>query len=288
MPDSSYSNLPDHVTMPLLTLVTRQSLDQDYAYVAQRRAAGGDPPSGRSSVLALVAVLAGFGLLVGTAAAQRSRDASVDETSRASLIAQVEAKRGTLGKLQDRIADLQSATTSAQLRLEDATVAADTATGRLRRLESRTGYGVVEGPGIRIIVDDSPSGLDTAVVRDTDLALLVDALWGIGAEAISINGQRLTTLTAIRNASVAIHVNGRPLAPPYVVSALGDPRTLQATLAENERGAQFLALTSAVGLPLEFSNEDLLQLPAAGLPVLRYATTGAGVDNGGANKEEAP
>jgi uncharacterized protein YlxW (UPF0749 family) len=288
MPDSSYSNLPEHVTMPLLTLVTRQSLDQDYAYVAQRRAAGGDPPTSRSSVFALVAVLAGFGLLVSTAAAQRSRDASVDETSRASLIAQVEAKRTTLGRLQDRIADLQDATTAARQRRDEATVADDAATARLRRLQSRTGYGVVDGSGVRIVVDDSPSGLETAVVRDTDLALLVDALWGVGAEAVAINGQRLTTLTAIRNASVAIHVNGRPLAPPYVVEAIGDPRTLQATLADSQRGAQFFALARAVGLPVSMTNEEVLQLPSARLPVLRYATTGPGVDNGGANKEEAP
>ena len=50
MPDSYDRSLPDHVTMPLLTLVTRQSLDQDYAFVAQRRAAGGEPPPSRSSV----------------------------------------------------------------------------------------------------------------------------------------------------------------------------------------------------------------------------------------------
>lgn len=63
MPDSSYQSLPDHVTMPLLTLVTRQSLDQDYAYVAERRAAGEEEPASRRGVVALVVVLLGFGVL---------------------------------------------------------------------------------------------------------------------------------------------------------------------------------------------------------------------------------
>ena len=56
-----------------------------------------------------------------------------------------------------------------------------------------------------------------SVVRDADLAILVDGLWNAGAEAIAINGQRLTALTPIRNAGPAIQVNSTPLVPPYVV-----------------------------------------------------------------------
>ncbi|MEZ5095424.1 MAG: hypothetical protein R2731_04530 [Nocardioides sp.] len=45
MHDGTYEALPEHVTMPLLTLVTRTSMDQDYAYVASRRAAGASRPA---------------------------------------------------------------------------------------------------------------------------------------------------------------------------------------------------------------------------------------------------
>ena len=87
---------------------------------------------------------------------------------------------------------------------------------------------------------------------------------------------------------LAERVNGRPLAPPYVVEAIGDPRTLQASLVDSERGQQFFALAQGVGLQVSMTNEDRLDLPSARLPVLRFATTGADVDNEGANKEEAP
>ncbi len=55
--------------------------------------------------------------------------------------------------------------------------------------------------------------------------MLVDGLWEAGAEAIAINDQRINALGGIRNTSRAIHVNGRPVNAPYVVSAIGDPRT---------------------------------------------------------------
>ena len=63
----------------------------------------------------------------------------------------------------------------------------------------------------------------------------MNGLWTAGAEAISINGQRLTVLTAIRNGGPVINVNSRPLAPPYTVQAIGDPRTLLADLRRDHQ-----------------------------------------------------
>lgn len=287
MPDSSYQSLPDHVTMPLLTLVTRQSLDQDYAYVAERRAAGEEEPASRRGVVALVVVLLGFGVLVSTAAAQTSRNAQVDETSRSSLIREITDKRDLLTRQQDRIAALQADVTEGLAADKEAADAEGQATQRLNGVKARTGYAPVRGSGVRIVVDDAP-GTDAATVRDSDLALLVDALWGVGAEAVSVNNQRLTVLSAIRNANVAIHVNGRPLAPPYVVEAIGDPLTLQAKLADSARGQRFLALVGGLKFGFDISNEDDLELPAATLPALRYASADTSVDNGAATKEDAP
>jgi uncharacterized protein YlxW (UPF0749 family) len=287
MPDSPYQRLPEHVTLPLLTLVTRQSLDQDYAFVAERRAKGEEQPPSRRGLVALVVVLVGFGVLVSTAAAQTSRNAQVDETSRASLVREITDKRAVLTRQQDRIAALQADVTEARTADQSAAEAEGQATQRLNGVKARTGYGSVRGAGVRIVVDDAP-GTDAATVRDSDLALLVDALWGVGAEAISINNQRLTTLSAIRNANVAIHVNGRPLAPPYVVEAIGDPLTLQARFGDSARGQRFLALVGGLKFGFDISNQDDLELPSASLPALRYATADTSVDNGAATKEDTP
>ena len=63
-------------------------------------------------------------------------------------------------------------------------------------------------------------------VLDRDLQSVVNGLWAAGAEAVAVNGQRLTALSAIRSAGDAILVDYRPLTRPYVVVAIGDPRTI--------------------------------------------------------------
>lgn len=269
MPDSPYRPLPEHVTVPLLTLVTRQSLDQDYLTVSERRS---ERPGERrrSSWVAAVAVLAGFGLLISTAAAQRTRQASADASSRSALIAQLDELQGAVDKRRDRLGELGAAVAAQQSKLRSVTARADTLNAQIRRTQARTGYGAATGPGVRIVVDDAASGLSAQTVRDSDLALLADALWGIGAEAIGINGQRLTPLSAIRNSNVAIHVNGRPLAPPYVVEAIGDVRSMQSAFAESRRGQEFMSLVEGVGLPWSMRNADNLTLVGAPMPNLRW------------------
>lgn len=296
MPDSQHRATPDlpaHVTMPLLDLVTQQSLDQDYAHVARRRAQGDEPaPTGRGTSVAVLVALALFGLLVATAAVQETRSAPVDATNRAQLIDQIDQRRQALAGIQDRIGKQQAKITvlarrSAELDDEEAAVE-----GRLTRLRGRTGYGAVSGPGVRIQVDDSPSGVPDEAVRDSDLAELVNALWSVGAEAIAINGERLTVLSGIRNVDVAIHVNGRPLSPPYVVEAIGDPKTLQSDLVNSPRGQHFFALADALGLEYDMSNQSNLVLSGASPRALRAAggADGSGVDNGASasSKGEEP
>ena len=63
--------------------------------------------------------------------------------------------------------------------------------------------------------DDRAS--DTGRVLDRDLQVMVNALWAAGAEAIAINGQRLTARSAIRYAGEAILLDFRPLVPPNVM-----------------------------------------------------------------------
>jgi uncharacterized protein YlxW (UPF0749 family) len=277
MPDPAPpSQLPERVTMPLLTLITQQSLDEDYHHVAERRSPQAPRPShGRPHRTAAV-VIAVFGLLVTIAAVQTSRNASVNDASRVTLVQQITAERDRVSNLQDQIVRLRERNVGLQERLDQMTSTAQTTVARMRRLETNTGFVAVSGPGVRATVDDAPNGDPAQAVRDEDLALLVDGLWSAGAEAIAINGQRLTTLSAIRNSGPAIHVNGRPLAPPYTVLAIGDTRTLQADLLDSTHGSEFYSLARQLQFAFELRNEDSMSLPAAPdrLLRLRHATAG--------------
>ena len=103
------------------------------------------------------------------------------------------------------------------------------------------------------------------------VACLANALWAAGAEAISINGQRLGPTSAIRFAGEAVLVDFRPVTNPYEVRAIGDPETLSSGfLASPEVGALAL-IEETYGLRFDFARKDDLSLPAASTPELRAA-----------------
>lgn len=251
----------DRVNTPLLTRITQESLDEDYLHVAERRAAtGGAGQASRPRWIAAV-VVGAFGLLAAIAGVQTSQQSGVADAGRASLIQQINEKRADLADLQSRLVRLREQNVGLQSRYDQANDDLAAAAARSIRLAGQTGFGAVTGPGVRITVNDAPDGSEQ--VRDSDLSTLVNGLWAAGAEAISINGQRLTARTAIRNSGVAIHVNVRPLSPPYVVSAIGDNQTLQADLLDTASGSEFQTLAQSLGFPVSMENVNQLSLPAA-------------------------
>jgi uncharacterized protein YlxW (UPF0749 family) len=134
----------------------------------------------------------------------------------------------------------------------------------LELLRIKTGTVPVTGPGIRMVVDDAPGASSARnQVLDTDLQRLVNGVWDAGAEAVALNGERLTNLSTIRLAGGAITVNARSLRRPYVVSAIGNQNTLAARFAETSSGQAWLDLQREVGLQLKITSESALTLPGA-------------------------
>lgn len=91
----------------------------------------------------------------------------------------------------------------------------------------------VEGPGIIVTLDDLKFGETTnyALIDNTTLLLVLNELNAAGAEAVSINDQRVISSTEIRSTSgVRININTVAFAPPFVFKAIGDPATLEAAL----------------------------------------------------------
>ncbi|MEY9489940.1 uncharacterized protein YlxW (UPF0749 family) [Streptomyces calvus] len=148
-----------------------------------------------------------------------------------------------------------------------------------------SGAVAVHGPGVRLVVNDakdasgggdgdprSTSGFsDTGRVRDRDMQRVVNGLWESGAEAVSINGQRLTALSAIRAAGDAILVDNRPLVPPYTVLAVGDGKQLSDRFQNSADGLYLHALQENYGIRTAISVEDDVRLPAAPSLIVRTA-----------------
>ena len=266
-------NLPPQMTMGLLDYITSHSMDEDYAHVAEREGGNDGAKQSRAGLAALV-ILGLFGLLVATAAVQHSQTATVSESGRLEIITQIKARSAQVDSRRARIVDLRDEVATLETKFLETTTQGRALSRRLSNLGGRTGSAAVTGPGVRAVVDDAPDAIsEQQQVLDKDLQKLVNALWESGAEAIAINGQRLTNLTAIRHAGSAITVNFRSLSRPYVVAAIGNPDTMPARFLETRDGQAWLDLEAAYGLQFDMTSEGSLTLPAVNRLDLRHATT---------------
>jgi uncharacterized protein YlxW (UPF0749 family) len=264
--------LPDQVTMGLLPYLTAHALDEDYAQAAARRR---QPPHARTRRrigLAGALALGVFAVLAATAAVQTSQNSASEERERQELIAQVKARRASLDGERSTVARLQAANSELESALLRNASGANGLLSDLRLLELRSGTSAVHGPGVEATVNDARNAQnEREKVLDKDLQKLVNGLWAAGAEAISINGERLTSLSTIRHAGTAITVNLTSLSPPYHVLAIGDPKTLEPRFYDTTSGQTWLDLQRQFGLRLDMRTQNQLRLPAADVPDLRYA-----------------
>ena len=99
----------------------------------------------------------------------------------------------------------------------------------------------LRGPGLVVTLDDAPKDVlasagdlvDQALVHQQDIQGVANALWAGGAEALSINGVRIISTTGIKCVGNTVILNGVPYAPPYVITAIGDPDRLERSVDEN-------------------------------------------------------
>jgi len=264
--------LPEHVTQPLLSLITQRSLDADYEHVAARKRAAGEPPASQHAPRRTAAlVLLVFGALVTVAAVQTSRNADASETNRANLIDQIDLRREAVRDLNQRLSDQQRKVLALQRSLATQQTRIRAVQARADRVAAAAGYGPVRGPGVKVTVNSAPDADSNQLVRDSDLALLANALWASGAEAISVNGHRLNGSGAFRNVGLGILVNDQPINPPYVFSVIGDPDTLPAALLSTPAGARWYALKDSLGFRFAVADGGTMTVPAAATPALRSA-----------------
>ena len=276
---------PD-ASMTLLTTMLQRPLDPGYAAAADRREAQGKPRSTslRSPLLVIATVL--IGLLVGVASYNLTTANKPRSQARAELIGEIQDRRDQVDALTAKAGTLQD-----QLTAQESAQLGDTSlTDRTRALSAAVGAVPLHGPGFTLTLDDAPgSGADEATEGDAqaqqgqvqarDLRYVTNALWESGAEAVSINGQRLTATSAIRFAGSALVVDYRPLTRPYVITALGDPQQFPAAFADGAGGTYLSTLRSTFGIRVDTKVSDDLAVPAAVGLTTRFARSG---DTGGA------
>ncbi|MFD3543669.1 DUF881 domain-containing protein [Streptomyces sp. NPDC058662] len=272
---------PD-ASMSLLTDAMDHSLDEGYAEAAARREAQGTVglPRTLKAKLALAAGLVLAAMVVTLGAAEARLAAPVLAKEREELIDRVDRADERADGLERSIEGLR---TDVVERQRAALKHPGGGQGELVALLS--GATEVTGPGVKLVVDDAKGASsagggpresagfsDTGRLRDRDMQKIVNGLWQSGAEAVSINGQRLTALSAIRAAGDAILVDNRPLVPPYEVLAVGDRKRLGPAFQDSADGQYLHVLQENYGIRSTLSAMDEVRLPAASSLTVRTAT----------------
>jgi uncharacterized protein YlxW (UPF0749 family) len=174
-----------------------------------------------------------------------------------------------------RVRDLQADVRSLEQELERVGESSGVRDGRIEELRDRAqglavfaGNAALEGPGVVVTLDDStssrsPSGdPNDLVVHEEDIQTVVNALWSAGAEAIAVNGERLSSLSAVRCAGNTLLLHGRLHSPPYAVAAVGEPEAITAALPGQPGMDRWLGAVASFGLGYEVETRDRVLVPA--------------------------
>lgn len=161
-----------------------------------------------------------------------------------------------------------------QLLTELETLRAGAAKDRMKLMAGTTD---VEGEGIEILLDDSNIAKKSGenpnlyIIHDVDLLRVLNELRAAGAEAISVNDQRIVAMSEIRCAGPTISVNNVRSAPPYVIKAIGAPKTLSSAL--RLRGG-VVETFEFWGIQVKIKTVEKLHIPALKAPrSFEYAKT---------------
>lgn len=130
----------------------------------------------------------------------------------------------------------------------------------------------VAGPGVIITLDDAPARADVPprdlIIHDQDIKIIVNELKKAGAQAISINGERLTAVSEMVCGGPTILINRNRYPVPYIIHAIGDPELMSDIILLNDRVE--VMRSNNIRIEIEKKNEVI---------VPRFAPGYAGIDD---------
>jgi uncharacterized protein YlxW (UPF0749 family) len=234
-----------------------------------------------------VAFLGAGALLVTSAVNSAGTDLRPGQYGDLADLAEQETDR--VQALQDRVASLNGEIETLSGQLDDA------GTAELKKtiddLAGPAGMTPVEGPGLTVTLQDAPEEIrdsagaqvSSAIVHQQDIQAVVNAMWSGGAEAMTIQGQRVVSTTGIKCVGNTVLLHGVTYSPPYVISAIGDAGHMRSSLEASPYIQAYLDAVDVWQLGWDVKVEDSIDVPAySGTENLRYARPAgkAAVDDG--------
>jgi len=227
------------------------------------------PVPGRGWVFQVTALSIVLGMLLALALrTQRQENSSLAVPYRlAPLREEFLQLKQQNSRLQKDLAEYKNRCEQLSKELAEGTHSSGAFERELAAMKVFSGTVAVRGPGVVVTLKDSPK-LDRSqvpeeeipnyLVHDSDVSRVVNELYAAGAEAISINGQRLVANSSIRCVGPVVLVNSVQLAAPYVIRAVGKPDVMQKALELPGGAADALFLMNM----LEVKRQPDITLPA--------------------------
>lgn len=133
----------------------------------------------------------------------------------------------------------------------------------LKQLSIVSGSENLKGEGIVIVLTDGNTALEPdlrqdSLVHDSDILTVTNELKAAGAEAISVNGQRIISTTAIRCVGPVIQINYQKVAAPFTIKAIGDAQYLESALNIKNGVADLLR---EIGIGVKITREKDVKIP---------------------------
>lgn len=230
-----------------------------------------------SVVVGLVAALAG--LMFATSASVFRDEA---DRSPSNLVELARAETARLEQIEASVTELRQRRDELVEEQQDQQSRPARETEKSDLISHAAAQAAVTGPGLIVELWDAPvpadmaaSGLhpDVLVVHQQDLEAVMNAMWAGGAEAMMIQDQRISSTSSVRCVGNVLLLHGRHYSPPYTISAIGDPETLEAAVEASDGVQVYRQYVEAVGLGFSMTRSDEIAMPAYTGPTrLDYAT----------------
>jgi len=182
----------------------------------------------------------------------------------------VEDENAEVQQLQQRVSSLNDEVNRLTSDVVDADVRANQQ--RAKRARPSAGLTALAGPGLTVTLSDAPAEVineshydpNYHVVHQQDISAVVNAMWRAGAEAVTIQGQRIVSTTGIKCSGNAVRLQGLAFPQPYVISAIGDVEAMRVTIESTSRVEAYreLADNPAIALGWDLVEERQVRAPA--------------------------
>ena len=194
----------------------------------------------------------------------------------------VRQQRQRTDSLQQQVAGLTREVDRLGKSVDDVEVAS--AQRQVDALRGPAGFSKVHGPALTVVLSDAPKEeidravqkgevtADQLVVHQQDIQAVVNALWSGGAEAMTLQRQRVISTTGIKCVGNTVVLHGVPYAPPYEITAIGDLDSLRVSLDSSDYIAGYKTYVDTYHLGYRVSTTADVTVPAYdGTSDLRYA-----------------